>query len=357
MNEELADELSAESLTKDFSTLFSHSFISERGIPLNKRGSGIRRLVLLNFLRAEAENNNTEGASIIYALEEPETSQHADHQMMIMEAFKKIGKKPNHQVFITTHSTNLLKMVDPSEVTFIKKIDGFPEIVNSENLIYEIANNLGTLPNLTSNLIVIVEGVTDKYFVENINQSISEFKSILDLSTANIPIFWVGGSNIKNWIKTQPLKGLNMVEFHLYDSDGENHYSDEIRIINEEWNNGSIALETSLPTIENYIHPDIVLEGKGDLYLSEYFKGNLNNVKDNFNQKWDEEKWTALKTNWNSEEKIGKELKDLGFSSPKNYLSEYLSKRMTKDHLVNLGVFEEIENWFKKIKTLNERYN
>jgi putative ATP-dependent endonuclease of the OLD family len=356
MNKELADELTAEPNTKDFSTLFSYSFISDRGIPLNKRGSGIRRLVLLNFLRAEAESNRNPNSDIIYALEEPETSQHADHQVMVMDAFKTISEKSNYQVFITTHSTNLIKMIRPEEVIFIKKVEGFPKLIESENLIYEIAEDLGTLPNLNSNLVVIVEGVTDKYFIETINQVIPEYKDIIDLRLAKIPIFWVGGSNVTNWVNTRPLKDLNMIEFHIYDSDGENHYSNEVQKINN-WKNGSNAVETKLPAIENYIHPDIVLKGKEEETIKEYFQANLNNIKANLADKWNEATWQEMKDNWKGHNKVANTLKTLGYSDPKNYLTNHLSKKMTKDLLVDLNVFDEIKGWFEKIKELNEKYN
>jgi putative ATP-dependent endonuclease of OLD family len=356
MNKELAEELTAEPNTKDFSSLFSYSFISDRGIPLNKRGSGIRRLVLLNFLRAEAESNRNPNSDIIYALEEPETSQHADHQVMVMDAFKTISEKPNYQVFITTHSTNLIKMIRPEEVIFIKKVEGFPKLIESDNLIYEIAEDLGTLPNLNSNLVVIVEGVTDKYFIETINQVIPEYKEIIDLRIAKIPIFWVGGSNVTNWVNTRPLKDLNMIEFHIYDSDGENHYSSEVQKINN-WKNGSNAVETKLPAIENYIHPDIVLKGKEEETIKEYFQANLNNIKANLADKWNEATWQEMKDNWTGHNKVANTLKTLGYSDPKNYLTNHLSKKMTKDLLVDLNVFDEIKGWFEKIKELNEKYN
>lgn len=356
MNEELANELSAQSSTKDFSTLFSYSFISDRGIPLNKRGSGIRRLVLLNFLRAEAENNYSADTNIIYALEEPETAQHADHQKMIIDSFKAIAAKTNYQVFITTHSTNLLKMVKPEEVIFVKKVGGFPTVIENDNLIYQIAENLGTLPNLNSNLVVIVEGVTDKYFIENINQTIPEFKAIIDLSTAKIPIFWVGGSNVTNWVETRPLKDSNMIEFHIYDSDGENHYANEIQKINT-WQNGSFAVQTVMPAIENYIHPDIVLLGKEDAIIYEYFTANLTSIKQNLAEKWNDATWNAMKSNWTTHNKVANTLKELGYSNSKNYLTEHLSKKMTKAHLEQINAYDEIKSWFEKIKELNEKYN
>ena len=43
-------------------------------IPINKRGSGVKRLILFKFFRAEAERRLQESntTSIIYAIEEPE---------------------------------------------------------------------------------------------------------------------------------------------------------------------------------------------------------------------------------------------------------------------------------------------
>lgn len=51
----------------------------DEGIPVNKRGSGVRRLILLNFFRAkvdhrlEEKKNDCDTGSVIYVIEEPET--------------------------------------------------------------------------------------------------------------------------------------------------------------------------------------------------------------------------------------------------------------------------------------------
>ena len=64
--------------------LFSVNLITD-GIPLNKRGSGVRRLILVSFFKAEAERLLSKGnkKSIIYAIEEPETSQHPNNQKIL----------------------------------------------------------------------------------------------------------------------------------------------------------------------------------------------------------------------------------------------------------------------------------
>ena len=78
----------------------------DNDIPINKRGSGVKRLVLLNFFRAEAERRLQErnAPSIIYAIEEPETSQHTENQKKLIRSFLTLSEADNTQIIITTHS-------------------------------------------------------------------------------------------------------------------------------------------------------------------------------------------------------------------------------------------------------------
>lgn len=87
------------------------SICGDQDIPINKRGSGVKRLVLLNFFRAEAERRLSQGnsRSIIYAIEEPETSQHTDHQKMLVKAFIDLANSADTQVLMTTHSSVVVK--------------------------------------------------------------------------------------------------------------------------------------------------------------------------------------------------------------------------------------------------------
>ncbi|MDF0677806.1 MAG: AAA family ATPase [Nitrosomonas sp.] len=66
----------------------SVSISGENNIPINKRGSGVKRLVLISFFRAEAERRQNEVSlpNIVYAIEEPETSQHPEHQRGLTDA-------------------------------------------------------------------------------------------------------------------------------------------------------------------------------------------------------------------------------------------------------------------------------
>lgn len=97
------------------------SITSNNGIPINKRGSGVKRLILLSFFQAEAEKKKTEfnNRGVIYAIEEPETSQHYEHHRMLINALKRISLYDDTQVLITTHSSLVLKEVKFDDIRII----------------------------------------------------------------------------------------------------------------------------------------------------------------------------------------------------------------------------------------------
>ena len=152
MNPEIAESLtpiipSPESL-KWVDVFKSVSITGDEDIPINKRGSGVKRLILLNFFRAEAERRQKETSvpSIIYAIEEPETSQHPNHQRKLIEAFIELSKADKTQVILTTHSPAIVKMLDFEHLKLIK--DGEEkEVINIErsNLPYPSLNEVNYL--------------------------------------------------------------------------------------------------------------------------------------------------------------------------------------------------------------------
>lgn len=99
---------------------------SDDDIRLDKRGSGVKRLILLSFFRGEAERRQQEqnSPSIIYAIEEPETSQHAENQKKLIGAFKTLSEAENTQILITTHSSTVVKQLDFSNIRLIIERDG-----------------------------------------------------------------------------------------------------------------------------------------------------------------------------------------------------------------------------------------
>jgi len=137
MNPEIADSLtpvipSPDSL-KWIDVFKSVSISSDEDIPINKRGSGVKRLVLLNFFRAEAERRKSQEniPSIIYAIEEPETSQHPNHQRKLIEAFIELSKADNTQVLMTTHSPSIVKLLDFEHLHLVRNNNG-KEVIKVE---------------------------------------------------------------------------------------------------------------------------------------------------------------------------------------------------------------------------------
>lgn len=97
------------------------SITGDNDIPINKRGSGVKRLILINFFRAEAERRQAEInlPNIIYAIEEPETSQHPEHQRYLIDALSALSRTDNAQVLLTTHSPEIVKRLDFENILLI----------------------------------------------------------------------------------------------------------------------------------------------------------------------------------------------------------------------------------------------
>lgn len=102
------------------------SITGDNDIPINKRGSGVKRLILLNFFRAEAERQRADRhVGVIYAIEEPETSQHKEHQRILIRALLTLANQNNTQIIITTHSADIVKNLNFSNIRLISNdVDG-----------------------------------------------------------------------------------------------------------------------------------------------------------------------------------------------------------------------------------------
>lgn len=139
----------------------SVSIAGEENIPINKRGSGVKRLILLNFFRAEAEKRKTQKniPSIIYAIEEPETSQHTEHQRKIISALLSLSQASNTQIIITTHSATLVKELEFQHLRLIKTSN------NSKNIENVLPNKL-PYPSLNEVNFLAFSEITEEYHNE-----------------------------------------------------------------------------------------------------------------------------------------------------------------------------------------------
>jgi ribonuclease HI len=127
MNPDIADQLSPVIPSSDalkWNDVFKNVTItSDDDIPFNKRGSGVKRLILINFFRAEAERRKIERyvPDVIYAIEEPETSQHPDHQRKLIKALIELSGLGSTQVIITTHSPSVVKELNFGSLRLLQK--------------------------------------------------------------------------------------------------------------------------------------------------------------------------------------------------------------------------------------------
>ncbi|ODS87488.1 MAG: ATP/GTP-binding protein [Chryseobacterium sp. SCN 40-13] len=138
------------------------SISGDENIPINKRGSGVKRLILLNFFRAEAERRLESGnsQSIIYAIEEPETSQHTDHQRLLVKAFKELSQANNTQVLLTTHSSIVVKGLEFENLRLINKDN------QGNKSISEVLPSQLPYPSLNEINFIAFKDLTDEYHNE-----------------------------------------------------------------------------------------------------------------------------------------------------------------------------------------------
>lgn len=127
----------------------SVSISGDNNIPINKRGSGVKRLILMSFFRGEAERLAEEGGStgIIYAVEEPETSQHTNNQKILIKAFKDLSTLPGVQVLLTTHSPDMVKELDFENIKIVGNELGEKKVlcIEDEVLNYPSLNEVNYL--------------------------------------------------------------------------------------------------------------------------------------------------------------------------------------------------------------------
>jgi hypothetical protein len=250
------------STTPNWSSLFKFQIEDEKGIPLNKRGSGVRRLVLLNFFRAKSDLTDLQRNNIIYAIEEPETAQHPDNQRLIMKSLLELASKANCQIIITTHLAETAKMAPKSGVRLIKhNRKNRPEIFEDDMALTEAAKEVGLIPNFANTkIIVYVEGPNDINFLEGITKKLNqEFPDkYINFSTCDkLLMVPLGGGTLEHWVNRKYLNNLALASLYLFDKDEHgSHQKDADKVRNK---NGCFwAGITDKREMENYISPSAI---------------------------------------------------------------------------------------------------
>mgnify|MGYP000069623937 CR=1 FL=1 len=338
MDPELAKQITPKFDDPSWQNVFKFSLATDQ-IPLNKRGSGTRRLILLNFFRAEAEQAHDESTSnnIIYAFEEPETAQHIDHQKILMESFKKISAQNNQQVLITTHSSELAGLTDVENIREITQSLHISQINNSPELL-KISDELGIFPNIPGmpgklRMVIFVEGPNDVKFLRLfLSKYCSSFCTQNDLLV--IPF---GGGALKHWVDLNVLESLNPCTYYLFDNDdaGKSYASTlnkgRERVYSHTWDLGPIEFyfpyETYLKEVtsinksrQNTDPEDILSIVSEDDYHHANYKKDIQPIK---NALWSNFKnlvaTNTLADYWSNDSLIDSEFKELALELQKCY--------------------------------------
>jgi energy-coupling factor transporter ATP-binding protein EcfA2 len=273
MAPELANELNPRFKDKPKWT-FNFTLDGENGIPINKRGSGVRRLILLNFFRAEAEKTASANRNVIYAIEEPETSQHPNYQIMLMNALLELGNQVNRQIIVTTHVPALAGLIPTEGIRYVTKDDnGMPIVkVPSDTVLREAAESLGVLPETgmeRAKGVVLVEGKSDVTFLRHISKTLKEAghvaSSLEDVGIVPIPIGGCG--SVKHWVTLNLANDLGLPWSVFLDSDIGGDPS-QVRSIQKRKGEveaqGRAFYSTRKREIENYLCPDLIKTETGN---------------------------------------------------------------------------------------------
>ena len=336
------DENLASELTPDFKSdpkwagLFSLTLLSDEGIPVNKRGSGVRRLILVSFFRAEAERNVESGQipNIIYALEEPETSQHPKNQKILLGSFEDLSAGPGRQVILTTHSPGFASDLPLSSFRFLQAgAEGERRITQGMDTSWEeIAGTLGVTPDNRVKVLICVEGPTDIKAIQCLSKVLHGADHTLpDLSSdPRVAFIPLGGGTLVHWVDKNYLGQFGRPEVHIYDKDTTS-YTEKVAQVNQR-QDGSWAVQTCKREIENYLHPKAIETGIG---LEVEF-GDFDDVPELVSEIL---RGRHHRKPWNPST-VKKKLSDLSFPL------------MTADLLEERDPRGEVEGWLKRISEM-----
>ncbi len=349
------DSRLASALIPDFTvepkwdSLFKFSLTGADGIPVNKRGSGVRRLILISFFRAQAERRRAENevSNVVYAIEEPETSQNPHNQRLLIEALLELSEQQGIQVVITTHTPGLAGLIPQESLRHIQQNEENLAIVSSRTpeIYLKISQELGITADKRLQVLVCVEGPSDVEYLQKYSAFFhAEDPSFVDiLNDQRVAIVPVGGSTLKQWVDKHYLEALRIPEVHIYDRDLGNppQYEEACLLVNQR-QDGSWAVLTIKNEIENYLHPEAIKEALGiecEILPNEDIVTKI--VMLDRQSKGDQE-WDILPAE--KQKKLESALK-------KRLYREVLP-RMTLERLREVDTDSEIEGWFRRLSNM-----
>lgn len=213
---------------------------------------------------------------MIFAVEEPEASQHPQNQALIIEALKDLAARGD-QVLITTHVPALAALLPVESVRFLDRPspDDTPSVqttADDESLIETVAESLGVLPSPVARdvekllVVAVAEGPSECEQLIAMSRVLHDAGVIdftLDEGSPEVFVTQGGGSTLKHVVNRGYLDKLGLPQVHVYDSDKENEgHPGKLATLDlaaeVKQRPGCTAFITRKRATDNYLHPHVV---------------------------------------------------------------------------------------------------
>ena len=354
--------------------IFKLDLEADDGIPLNKRGSGVRRLVLLSFFQAEAEKRRQSLAAggnprnVVYAIEEPETSQHPDSQELIIRVLREVADAGD-QVIITTHVPGLAGLIPLESLRYVDRDESTRQIrarTGTEEVYQEVAARLGVLPEpfrgTQLRVAVLVEGKNDIDALRSMAMVLASAGEIVQLDESQI--FWTiggGDTTLKDWVERRYLEKLNVDQVIIQDSD-RSAAAVPLNPGKISWLQATAvrprirAFLTQKRNMDNYVHPEVFSRmTAGQLALRPGLDLDYVKMADELGVSLTAARAAGL--NFRPTDHDGNPISATGSAACKRIISSFFMRNMTADELRQRATYtndagqpvHEVLEWFNAI--------
>jgi hypothetical protein len=240
-------------------------------IAFAKRGSGLRRLLMVAYFQYLAQRGKAEDSpkSNIYSIEEPETYLHPGAQHDLLDSFRTIAA--SEQVMVSSHSPVFAGSTDVANLVLITRKNGIAKVLQRDLKLEKVSEELGVEPSdqiYGYKALVFLEGPTDCDFIKTI---VEKFYQSHKLSSTfekkQIGLLPGGGGNLKHWVTRKAIKALNRKFVVILDSDrkssGDPIPQEKEKLKSDIESDGGICFILRKREIENYLHPSVSREKTG----------------------------------------------------------------------------------------------
>jgi hypothetical protein len=256
---------------------------------LERRGSGMRRLLMVAFFQYLAEKGPGGGGNFIFAVEEPENCLHPGIQRELAGSFRQLADE-EYQIIVTSHSPVFAGASPIDDLALIKRTAGVATAIQTPDLeLAEVAAELGVEPadQITGyDACVFVEGPCDIFSWKTIAAKLREGGQVdADFDEKNIGFILTGGESLKHWINLRAMGRLNKRFAVVIDSDRK---AAEHAIPGRKLNwktkceaQGGLFFIVRKREIENYVHSDAIERSRGSVQAY----GDFTDMKETFGGK------------------------------------------------------------------------